>query len=131
MSLTKSKLIRLIATDTGFSQKKLANIFSVMLDILTATFAKGDIISIRGFGKLYVRHHKARKIRHPATGQPLTIGPKKYVRFKCFRSLYGEINNFDFDAFKEQNAIILQQLYYLVENSSDYEDEEEQMRSAL
>ena len=129
MSLTKSKLIRIIATDTGFSQKKLANIFNVMLDILTATFAKEDIISIRGFGKFYVRHHKARKIRHPATGQLQTIGPKKYVRFKCFKSLHEEINNFDFDGFKEQNAIILQQLYYLVENSSDYEDEEEPMRS--
>ena len=131
MSLTKSKLIRLIAADTGFSQKKLANIFNVMLDILTETFAKEDRISIRGFGKLYVRHHKARKIRHPATGQPLTIGPKKYIRFKCFKSLDEEINNIDYDAFKKQNAIILHQLYYLVENSSDYEEEEEQMRPAL
>ena len=130
MSLTKSKLIKLIAADTGFSQKQLANIFNVMLDILTETFAKEDRISIRNFGKLYVIHQKARKIRHPATGQLLTVGPKKHVRFRCFKSLDEEINHFDFNAFKEQNSIILQQLYHLVENSGDYEDEEDQMISA-
>lgn len=125
---TKAKLIQFIASDIGFSQKKTSEIFSVLLDILTATLAKGDNISIRGFGKFYVIDQKERKIRHPLTGQIIKVEPKRTVKFKSFKFLREEINDlgFDFDKFKRQNKIILQQLYDLIENSGDYgEDEEE------
>ncbi len=128
MSLTKAKLIKFIATDIGFSQKKTSEIFAVLLDIFTATLANGDSISIRGFGKFYISDQKEQKIRHHLTGQIIKVGTKRTAKFKSFNFLREEINDlgFDFDEFKRQNKIILQQLYDLIENSGDYEEEEEE-----
>ena len=127
MPLIKAKLVRSIATDTGFSQKKSFEILKVLLDSLIETLAKGDSVRIRGFGKFYLRYQKERKIRHPSTGQNIIVGPKKTVKFRCFKSLHQEINYFDFllYKFKRENEIILQQLYDLIVNSGDYEEEED------
>ncbi len=128
MSLTKAKLIQFIAADTGFSQKKTSEILAVLLDILTSTLANGDSIPIRGFGKFYVSDQKERRIRHSLTGQIIIVGPKRAIKFRSFKFLREEINDlgFDFDEFKRQNKIILQLLYDLIENSGDYEEEEEE-----
>jgi len=126
MTLTKAQLIKTIASETGFSQRKISEIYSVLINILTAKLANGDIISISGFGKFYVINQTKRKIRHPETGEVIKIGPKRTVKFKSFKFLRQESNDFgfDFDEYKRQNRIILQQLYDLIENSSDYEEEE-------
>jgi len=127
MSLTKTQLIKAIASETRLSQKKASEIYSVLMDILTARLLKGDIISIRGFGKFYVSNQTERKIRHPQTGEVIKIGPKKSVKFKPFKFSRDESNDFgfDFEEFKRQNRIILQQLYDLIESSSDYEEADE------
>ena len=126
MPLTLTHLVRLIAKDTGLSQKKSSEILKVLLDILTETLAKSDSVRISSFGKFYLVHQKERQIRHPLTGKSIIVGPKKTVKFKCFKSLHQEINYFDFDIneFNRENEIILQQLYDLIENSGDYEEEE-------
>jgi DNA-binding protein HU-beta len=128
MSLTKSQLTKAIAFDTGFSQKKTSEILAVLLKILTATLASGDSISLRGFGKFYLRDQKERTIRHPLTGKIINVSPKSVVKFKSFKFLREAINDFGsiFDAFKQQNKIILQQLYDLIIKSSDYEEDDEE-----
>ena len=123
-----AQLVRLIATDTGLSQKKSSQILKVLLDSLTETLAKGDSVRIRGFGKFYLRNQKERIIRHPLTGKSIIVGPKKIPKFKCFKSLHNAINYYDFDIteFTKENQLILQQLYELIEYSGDYEEEEEE-----
>ena len=128
MSLTKAHLIKAIAIDTGFSQKKTSEILALLLKVLTAALANGDSISLRGFGKFYLADQKARKIKLPLTGKIINVGPKRAVKFKSFKFLREAINDFGsvFDVFKRQNKIILQQLYDLIKNSGDYEEEEEE-----
>ena len=122
MSLTKAQLIKAIASETGFSKKRISEIYSVLLSILAETLANGDSISIRGFGKFYVNERQQRKISHPSNGQILIVGPQRTIRFKCFKFLRDQINDFEFDfeEFKRQNEDILQQLYYLIEKSGNY-----------
>jgi len=69
-------------------------------------------------------NYTERKKRHPQTGDVIKIGRKKTVKFKSFKFLRDESNDFgfDFEEFKRQNRIILQQLYDLIESSSDYEE---------
>ena len=126
MSLTKAQLVKAIASDTRLSQKKTSVILTVLLDILTSTMAKGDCISIRGFGKFHVKYIRQRKIRHPSTGKIIMVEPRKVARFKYFKSLLQEINFFDYDIdkFNRENELILKQLYDLIKNSGDYEEEE-------
>ena len=128
MSLTNAQFIKAIASDIGFSQEQTCEVFEILLNIMASALAKGDNISISGFGKFYIHEQKKRKIKHPLTGKIVTVGPKKTIRFKPFKFFRKEINGieFDFDEFKRQNKKILQQLYALIENSGDYEDEEEE-----
>jgi nucleoid DNA-binding protein len=127
MSLTIGQLVRLIASDTGFTKIKSSEMLKVLLHNLTQALAKGDSVKIRGFGKFYLKHQKRRKIRHPLTGKNFVVRAKRVVRFRCFESLHQEINYFyfDIDGFNRENEIILLQLYDLIENSGDYEEEEE------
>ena len=73
MSLRKSQFIRLIATDTGLTQKKSAEALKVLLETLTESLRNGDSVRIRGFGKFYLRKQKKRKIGHPLTGKALIV----------------------------------------------------------
>ena len=89
-----------------------------MLNIFTAALARGDSISIRGFGKFYLIKQRKKKIRQPSTGQLILRRQKRIVRFKHFKSLRKEINGFEFhlEEFERQNKIILRQLFDLIEN---------------
>lgn len=125
MSLTKAKLVKKISSDTGYTQKRSSEILTAILDIFAAALAKGDRISIRGFGKFYSIKQREKKIRHPSTGQLILSRQKRIVRFKHFKYLHEQINSFEyeFEEFKRLNKKILQQLFNLIENSSDYEEE--------
>ena len=128
IAITKSQITRSIAAETGLSQIEAEKSLSVLYNIIKTTLSTGESISIRGFGKFYVKHQRKRKIRHPSTGKSIIIGPKKVARFKYFKSLLQEINfaDFDIDKFNRENELILKQLYDLIKNSGDYEEEEEE-----
>jgi integration host factor subunit alpha len=122
MSLTKAQLVKKISSDTGYTQKKSSEILATLLSIFTAELAKGESISIRGFGKFYTIKQTARKMKHPSTGQLILSNQKKIVRFKCFKSLRKELNGFEFylEEFERQNKIILRQLFDIIESAEDY-----------
>jgi len=120
MSFTKAHLVRSISYETGYSQKVASKLLSVLFNILQESLAKGESISIRGFGKFYVIDQKARKIIHPSTGESILISPKKRAKFRLFRSITNKIN--EFDEFIQHNKKTLEQLHELIENSSE-EDE--------
>jgi nucleoid DNA-binding protein len=63
MSLTKAQLVKKISSDTGYTQKKSSEILATLLSIITAELAKGESISIRGFGKFYTIKQTARKMK--------------------------------------------------------------------
>jgi integration host factor subunit alpha len=82
MSLTKAQLVKKISSDTGYTQKISSEILATLLSIFTAELAKGESISIRGFGKFYTINQTARKIKHPSTGQLILSNQKKIIKFK-------------------------------------------------
>ena len=126
MSLTKAQLVKKISSDTGYTQKISSEILATLLSIFTAELAKGESISIRGFGKFYTINQTARKIKHPSTGQLILSNQKKIIKFKYFKSLRKELNDFEFylEEFERQNKIILRQLFDIIESAEDYVEEE-------
>ncbi|MBW2593714.1 MAG: HU family DNA-binding protein [Deltaproteobacteria bacterium] len=47
---------------------------------------------LTGFGKFSVKEKAARKIRHPATGEDITLDARKVVTFKYSRKLKAMMN---------------------------------------
>lgn len=63
--------------------------------IIKETLAKGDVITLRGFGNLSVVDRPERTCRNPATGQPVIVPAHRNVRLSVasdFKSLLNPDN---------------------------------------
>lgn len=69
-----------IATDTV---KEVINSF---VDVTKAQVAKGEKVSIAGFGTFEVSHRDARDGRNPITGETIHIAAKDVPKFKAAKA---------------------------------------------
>jgi len=78
--LTKTDLIRLLATETNQSQASVGDVVSTLLRVVMETVAAGQPVLIPGFGTFKATSRAARLGKNPATGAeleiPATIVPK-------------------------------------------------------
>ncbi len=63
-----------------------------VVDAITAALAKGEKISIAGFGNFEVRSRPARVGRNPRTGETVQIAASKAPAFKAAKSLKDAVN---------------------------------------
>jgi DNA-binding protein HU-beta len=125
MKINKSHLVKAIAANTGFTQKKSAQILNALLAALIDALSRGDSVSLREFGKFYVQKRNQRKIRNPLTGKVTIAESKNLVRFQCSEVFKRQINELFWDA-EPHNRKILLQLYELTENAPrDYVEKDE------
>ena len=71
--MNKGELVDAVAMEASVSKKSAEEILSAMLDVITATVASGDKVSLIGFGSFEPRERKAREGRNPKTGEKLQI----------------------------------------------------------
>jgi integration host factor subunit alpha len=92
MTLTKAQIVKAIEESNGFSKKKAVDTVETLLEIMKGTLASGDDVMISGFGKFCVKEKSQRRGRNPATGEDLTLSPRRVVTFKCSGKLRDKIN---------------------------------------
>ena len=92
MAFTKSHLIDAIAEQNGFTHKKSTETVEIILEIIKSKLASGQDVLISGFGKFCVREKRERRGRNPATGEDMTLAPRRVVTFKCSAKLRDKIN---------------------------------------
>ena len=92
MTLTKSHLINAIAEQNGFTQKKSSETVETILELIKLKLASGDDVLISGFGKFCVKEKRERKGRNPATGEDMSLRPRRVVTFRCSGKLRDKIN---------------------------------------
>lgn len=93
MTLTKHDIIDALYKEMGMNKKESAKIAESLFDIIKEELISGNDVMISGFGRWAVRSKKSRTGRNPQTGAPLTIEPKKIIKFKSSNILKEEINN--------------------------------------
>ena len=84
--MTKQDLIGEVAK-TGMTKKQAAAAVNAILNVIEETLAKGDEVSLVGFGSFSVKERAARTGRNPRTGAPLMISAKKVPVFKPGKAL--------------------------------------------
>ncbi|MBM3328024.1 MAG: HU family DNA-binding protein [Calditrichaeota bacterium] len=87
--MNKTDLVKTIATKSGATQKTAEAMLKAFTDTIMRAVAKGDKVSMVGFGSFGVLKRKARPGRNPATGAKIKIPAKKVPKFvpgKEFRS---------------------------------------------
>ncbi len=85
--MNKGELINKIANDAGLTKTQAAAALDAVTDGVTSTLAKGDKLTLVGFGTFSVNQRAARKGRNPQTGKEINIPAKKVVKFKAGKEL--------------------------------------------
>ena len=85
--MNKADLIDVVASETGSTKVDAAKALDAFVDAVTGALAKGDSVSLVGFGTFSVRHRAARMGRNPQTGAAIHINASKSVGFKAGKAL--------------------------------------------
>jgi len=78
---------RFIAATTGTSEADAKKTVTAVFDQIAAAAAKGEEVTISGFGKFVVKDRPEREGRNPATGEAMTIAASKKMSFTAAKGL--------------------------------------------
>ena len=80
--MNKSEFIDAIAAKTDMSKAAAGRALEAMLDTITDAVAKGDSVSVIGFGTFEARKRAARTGKNPQTGAAIKIAATTVPAFK-------------------------------------------------
>lgn len=81
--MNKSELIDAIAEGSGLSKSQAENALNATLDAVQEAVAKGDKVTLPGFGSWSQSQRSARQGRNPRTGEIVQIPASKGVKFSA------------------------------------------------
>lgn len=90
--MNKAELIEAIASKTELTKTDVDKVVSSLVDVITEALAKGDKVSLKGFGNFEVRQREARTGRNPQTGETMEIAASKAPAFKASTALKKAVN---------------------------------------
>ena len=90
--MTKAELIEKIAKDAKISKAVAGVALTSMIEGVTGLLAKGDSVTLVGFGTFSVSNRPARVGRNPQTGAPIQIKASNVPRFKAGKGLKDSVN---------------------------------------
>ena len=85
--MTKTDLINAVAAKTGLSKKDSDKAVAAFVEAVTESLAKGEKVSLLGFGTFDVKTRAARKGINPRTKTEITIAAAKGPAFKAGAAL--------------------------------------------
>ena len=81
--MNKAELVSAMAEKSGQSKVDSRKALDAFMDVVSNTLAKGDKVSLIGFGTFSVSQRKARTGINPATQKKTQIPAKKVAKFKA------------------------------------------------
>ncbi|MDQ6852513.1 MAG: HU family DNA-binding protein [Actinomycetota bacterium] len=92
--MNKSELIDEIHSAAGgdVDKKDVATIVDKLIDVVERAVARGDKVTVPGFGAWSRTERAARTGRNPRTGEPVQIAASKGVKFSAGASFKSAVN---------------------------------------
>jgi DNA-binding protein HU-beta len=90
--MNKSDLVQAIAERSELQKNTAAKAVDAIIESIKDALAKGDTVTLIGFGTFTVRERAARKGRNPRTGKPIDIKAAKVPIFKPGKALKDAVN---------------------------------------
>ncbi len=91
--MNKTELTDQIAEITGMTKKTAKKAVDLTLLNVSSALAAEEKVVLTGFGTFEVRESKARKGRHPQTGEEIDIPAGKTVKFRPGKRLRSAVDN--------------------------------------
>ena len=85
--MRKPELVATLAETTGLSRVQAGQVLNIILDEISFALARGDDVSLPGFGSFSCRQRAGRTGRNPQTGEEIRIAPGTTVAFRPGRHL--------------------------------------------
>lgn len=89
--MNTSELIKELAEQLKISQKQARQLLVLYFDMIGKNLAEGKRVVLRGFGSFEVKRINPRKMRLPASKQPVMIPARKLAQFRPSQLLKEEI----------------------------------------
>ena len=90
--MNKAELTDAVAASANLSKADAGNAVDAVFDAIEAALAKGDSISLIGFGTFSVSNRAARTGRNPRTGETIQIAASRAAKFKAGKALKDAVN---------------------------------------
>lgn len=90
--MRKPELAAAIAEKAELSKDKAGEVLNVILDQIASACAKGDAVTLVGFGTFQLKERSERQGKNPKTGVAITIPASKSVGFKPGKGLKDAVN---------------------------------------
>ena len=90
--MNKADLIELVANKTGTSKRQSEECLDLAISAITKSVAKGEKVTLVGFGTFERRDRRARKGRDPRTGTEINIPAKKVPAFSAGKHFKEAVN---------------------------------------
>lgn len=93
--MNKTELVEAIASSTELTKTDVDKVVTALVEVVTDALAKGDKVSLKGFGNFEVRTRSERTGRNPRTGETMTIAASKAPAFKASSALKKAVNKYN------------------------------------
>jgi len=90
--VNKTDLIDAIAAAADLPKASAGRALDAVVDSITEALARGDQVSLVGFGTFAVKHRSARSGRNPQTGATIEIAASNVPGFKPGKALKDAVN---------------------------------------
>jgi DNA-binding protein HU-beta len=91
--MNKSDLVNEVATITGLTKTKSTETIDTIISVIESTLAKGEKVSLVGFGSWETSKRAERIARNPKTGEEVRVPSKTVAKFKPGATLNQKVNN--------------------------------------
>lgn len=81
--MTKADLISRMADEAGITKAAAEKALNSFVDAVADSLAKGDKVTLVGFGTFSVAERAEREGRNPRTGETIKISASKTIKFKA------------------------------------------------
>ncbi len=90
--MNKTDLVECMAAEAGISKEAAKSALNAFTKATVESLAKGESVTIVGFGTFKVSERKARTGINPKTMQPIEIPAARVVRFKAGNDMDERVN---------------------------------------
>ncbi|WP_225008022.1 HU family DNA-binding protein [Novosphingobium percolationis] len=90
--MNTTELADAVAAEHGLSKADAKKIVETVFGAIADAAAKGDEVSLNGFGKFRVKDTPAREGRNPATGAAMQIAASRKLAFAPAKAIKDKLN---------------------------------------
>jgi nucleoid DNA-binding protein len=80
--MTQRDLARALSRKFALPRREAPRLLRFLIDQTAAALARGERLTLHGFGVLYPVHRATKKVRHPKTGEVLTLPARRTAAFR-------------------------------------------------